>query len=140
MSNNTKSYTEWFFRPIVATTTVCGSAALATGWWVYDQLITHPLRTFYFKGPWWHNIPQYDICARMMGNKVEFTADMYNSSELMRERCRQMIDREFESWEATTMVVLYVTVLTFGVAQLLCHCCIVRPIVRAMGVVRTPTN
>jgi hypothetical protein len=73
-----------------------------------------------------------DICARMMGNKPEFPASLYNSSDYMREQCSAMIEREFESWSTTIMVSLYFTALTFGVLQLLCHCIIVRPIVNAI--------
>lgn len=117
-------------------TTACGAVSAAVGWWVYDQLITHPLRSFYLKGPWWHNIPQADICARMAGNKPEFTAEFYNATEYTRGQCQIMIDREFESWNTTVMTALYFTVLTFGTLQLLCHCCIVRPILNAINPTR----
>ena len=124
--------TSWA-KSAVNSTTACGALAAAAGWWVYDQQITHPLRTFYLKGPWWHNIPECDICARMMGNKPEFAAAIYNSSDYMRTQCSAMIDREFESWNTTIITTLYFTALTFGVLQVLCHCCIVRPIINAVN-------
>ena len=132
MMNNITDVVASWSKSVANTTTACGAIAIAAGWWVYDQLITHPLRSFYFKGPWWHNIPQSDICARMMGNKPEFPAALYNSSDYMREQCTAMVEREFESWNTTIIVSLYFTVLTFGVLQLLCHCCIVRPIIKAI--------
>jgi hypothetical protein len=50
----------------------------------------------------------------------------------MKEQCRQMLEREFESWDATIMTTLYFTALTFGVLQLFCQCCVIKPIIRAL--------
>lgn len=127
----TETITTWA-KSAVNTTTACGAISAAAGWWVYDQLITHPLRSFYLKGPWWHNVPEPFICAHMQGDKPEFSASYYNSTDYLRGQCTAMIDREFESWEATIMGTLYFTALTFGVLQLMCHCCIVRPIINAV--------
>lgn len=129
--NITGTVVSWA-KSMANTSTAIGAVAAAAGWWVFDQLITYPLRSFYFKGPWWHNIPQSDICARLMGNKPEFPADLYNSSDYMREKCGALIEREFESWSTTIMVTLHFTILTFVVMQLMCHCLIVRPIVNAI--------
>lgn len=114
------------------TTAACAGLATSAGWWIYNRLITDPLRTFYFKGWWWHNMPQANICAMMMGNKPEFSAELYDSCDLMREKCRIMVEREFESWDATIMTTLYFTVLTFGVLQMVCHCFVVKPIIYAL--------
>lgn len=121
----------WVSRA-TASTAACGAVAAAIGWWLYSKLITNPLHIFYSKSViGWGNIPQHHICARMMGNKPEFSPALYDSCDYMREQCRLMIEREFESWDATIMVVLYATVLSFIVLQLLCHCCLIRPLVNA---------
>ena len=124
-----------------ASTASCAAVAAAVGWWIYGQVITNPLHVFYRKGALglgWANIPQADICAGMMGNKPEFPPALYDSCDYMREQCRQMIDREFESKDATIMVALYFTVLTFGIMQLMCNCCFIRPLVRAFRDIPRP--
>lgn len=140
ITTTTGAATTWVSRA-TAVTAFCGTTAAAAGWWVYSQVITNPLHTFYRKGALglgWANIPQADICARMMGNKPEFSAAFYDSCDYMRDQCRLMIEREFESKDATIMTALYFTALTFGVLQLTCHCCFIRPLLRAVRIVPAP--
>lgn len=127
---NMSNSTTWFSRA-GAVTAACGTTAAAVGWWVYTQLVTNPLRCFYFKGAWWGNVPLSEVCFRITNVESKWWSA---TSERMDE-CRQLTEREFESWDATIMTSLYFTALTFGVLQLTCHCCFIRPLVRAIRIV-----
>lgn len=110
------------------TTAACAGVATTAGWWLYGKLITDPLRLFYFTGLWWHNAPRQEICFRLTNIEAKW---WLTNPDRMSE-CMALTEREFESWDATVMTVLYFTVLTFGVLQCLCQCCVVKPIIRAL--------
>jgi hypothetical protein len=105
-----------------------GVAALAA-MWVYNKMITVPLRTFYFVGPWWRNAPLSEICFKLT-NIDSKNWEMNNQTQTM---CRELTEREFESWDATVLTTLYFTALTFGTLQLCCSCFVIRPIVHAFN-------
>lgn len=113
-------------KTMVNTASVCGAAAAGAGWWLYGQMISAPLRCFYFKGPWWGNVPIPEICFRM--TKIE--ARFWNSSDAARLECNALTERQFEMWDSTVMVVLYFTALTWFVLYGTCYCCVVKPVVR----------
>lgn len=112
-------------------TLACAGAASVAGMWLYGQLISNPLRVMYFKGYWgWGNIPIHEICNRIAANPngASFWARPGNLDE-----CREMLEMKFESYESTAYVVIWFTVLTFAVLQLLCQCCLIRPLVRGLS-------
>lgn len=110
------------------TTVACAGLATTAGWWIYNKLITNPLRTFYFVGPWWGNVPKPEICFRI--TNVE--AKWWEANTDRMKECTALTEREFESWDATIMTTLYFTVLTFGILQMFCQCCVIKPIVHAI--------
>lgn len=95
---------------------------------LYHILVTEPLRKFYFVGPWWGNIPDTEICARMTGVDAAWWAA---TADRMAE-CDTLLERQFESWDATIMIALYFAILSFFFFNLLCNCFIVRPIVKSL--------
>ena len=112
-------------KSIVNTGTVCGAAAAGIGWWFYNLLISSPLRCFYFKGIWWGNIPISEICFRMTKSPASF----WNGSDVARAECKALTEQQFEMWDSTVMVVLYMTALTWLVLYGTCYCCVVKPAV-----------
>jgi hypothetical protein len=110
------------------TATASAGLAASAGYWFYQKTITDPLRTFYFVGPYWHNAPIPEVCFRMTNVDSKF----WSSSADHMQECNDLTERQFRSFDATVMTTLYFTVLTFGLLQLCCQCCLVRPIIRAL--------
>jgi hypothetical protein len=81
---------------------------------VYSVLITQPLRTFYFEGPFWHNQAPEEICYEMTG--VE--ARHWTSTPENVMQCAAEMERRFHSWDRTAMTVLYFTFLTLVTIKL----------------------
>lgn len=96
---------------------------------IYDFLITEPLRSFYFKGPWWKNIPVQEICSRLTGVEGAW----WTASKERMDECGALVEREFVSWDTTISVILYFAFLSFIIVYLVCYCVIVRPIVNAIN-------
>jgi hypothetical protein len=97
-------------------------------WWIYDKMITEPMRIFYFVGPWWGNAPKPEICYEITGIESKW----WESTSTNMEECGKLVEKSFESWNAGVMTTLYFTALTFTVLQFFCTCCVVKPIIRAV--------
>jgi hypothetical protein len=110
------------------TTTACLATALGCGLWVYDKMITEPLRIFYFVGPVWGAIPKEDICAQI----TRVPASRWLSSPEMMKDCEELTEHRFHSWDAGLMTSVYFFVLTFVVLQFTCNCCFLRPLLREL--------
>ena len=86
--------------------------------WIYDQLVTRPLRVLYYSGPVWQNRPLEEICYEM--TKVE--AKHWVSSPENLERCHLEIERHFQSLNSTVMAVLYFAVLLYIIVRIIRGC------------------
>lgn len=98
----------------------------AAGTWLYNKLLTEPLRIFYFVGPVWGNLPPAEVCARI----TTVDAQRWASTPELQQACVELLDRKFTSFDAGVMTTLYFTFLTFVALQLFCRCCFLRPIMR----------
>lgn len=131
MANATAEVATTWISRATAVTAACGTTAAAVGWYIYNQLVTNPLRCFYFKGWVWGNVPLSEVCFRITNVESKW----WSATQERMDECRLLTEREFESWDATVMTSLYFTALTFGVLQLTCHCCFIRPLLRAVRIV-----
>lgn len=111
---------------VISITAGCATAAAGAGMWMYDRLITHPLRVFYFTGAVWGDKDPVDICAQITGIPGAWWAE---SPDHM-ATCMDLLERKFRSWNANVTTVVWFTLLTFVVMQLMCTCCCVRPLIR----------
>ena len=109
---------------------VAGGALVAAGWWIYDRFVTDPLYCFWRKGAWWRNIEDADLCSQLTNGRI--TGFDYASDPAMRLRCSKIINDDFESWNATVATILYFSVVGFVTMHVVCQCCCVRPILRAL--------
>ena len=108
-------------------TTACATLASAAGWWLYNRMITDPLRILYFIGPWWNNAPMSEICFQLTNVKSEW----WEAEPSRMIECESLAERQFQSWDATVMVCLWFSFLLFVVFQLFCHCFVIRPLVNS---------
>jgi hypothetical protein len=117
------------FVGTVANQVGAGAAiGVAAGAWLYNKLLTEPLRIFYFVGPIWGNLPPSEVCSRLTsvpGKQWESTPDLTQA-------CLTLLDQKFTSFDASIMTTLYFAFLTFVVCQLVCGCCFIRPIIREL--------
>ena len=113
---------------IGGTTVACATAAVGVGLWIYEKTITNPLRILYFIGPVWKNAPPDEICHSITG-----VPSVWWMENLDRQQaCADLLERKFHSFDAGVITCVYFTFLTFVVLQLLCTCCCIRPIARAI--------
>lgn len=104
----------WYhvIRPVIE---VVSSAV----WFVYDTLITRQLRIFYFEGYVWGGESFDKVCYKMLGMEPEhWTMSPENIA-----RCRDEMERRFQSWDKTAMSVVYFAMLTYIVIRLASYCC-----------------
>lgn len=134
MLQNATSIARSVWGAINGTTTACAAAALGLGLWVYDKMITEPLRIFYFVGPVWGAIPNEEICAQLTGK----TAAWWLATPDRMQGCRELTEQRFHSWDAGIMTSFYFAVLAFAVLQVTCNCCFVKPILREIRRVAHP--
>ena len=121
------NWTDYVIHPL-STGVACAGVAATAAWKVYDVLVTNPLRVFYFKGAWWHNVPIAEVCFQMSGVEAKW----WGATDEHMSECQNLAERNFESWDATVMTTLYFTGLSFVVVYMFCNCLIVRPIVNAL--------
>jgi hypothetical protein len=88
-------------------------------WFVYDMMITRPLRAFYFEGPIWHNHPPEEVCYEMTG----IEARHWTSTPDNLARCQLEMERRFQSWNRTAMTTMYFAMLAFVAIKVACCCC-----------------
>lgn len=113
----------------VSTTTVaCATAAVGVGWWLYEKTITNPLRVLYFNGFIWGNMPEDEICHSLTG----VPAVWWSGDPEHMEKCIELLERKFHSWDVSVMSCMYFTLLLFVVLHVLCTCFCIRPIARAL--------
>lgn len=86
--------------------------------WLYGKLVLEPLRIFYFMGPVLENRNPEDICAQIS----KITASEFTGTEAGREMCRNLLERRFESYNATVITVLYFAILAIAVIYALRRC------------------
>lgn len=96
---------------------------LSALWFIYDILITRPLRAFYFEGPIWHNQPPEEICYEI----THVEARHWISSPENIAQCQIEMERRFQSWDRTAMTIMHFALLTFVVVKLMCCCTCGRP-------------
>lgn len=135
MMQNATSAVNWTWQTIRGTTAACLAAAAGCGLWVYDKLITEPLRIFYFVGPVWGAIPPEEICAQLTGK----TAQWWTATEDRMQGCRELTEQRFHSWDAGIMTSFYFAILAFVVLQFTCNCCFIKPIIREIRRIAPPT-
>lgn len=119
-----------YVSTIKSATVACMSAAAAAGFWVYQKLVTDPLRIFYFVGPVWSNAPPAEICYDLTGVKAAW----WEESPDRAQQCMNLLNRKFGSFDATVMTTLYFTIVTFILMQTICRCFFIRPIIRELRV------
>lgn len=113
---------------VSATTVACATTAVGVGWWIYEKTITNPLRILYFVGPVWKNAPPDEICHSLTGVPSSWWAE--NTER--QQACADLLERKFHSFDAGVMTTVYFTFLTFVLLQIMCTCCCIRPLVRAV--------
>lgn len=118
--------TKGVISTVTKTTAVCATAAVGAGLWLYEKTITNPLRILYFVGPVWKNAPPDEICHSITGVPAAWWAESGDHASA----CAELLDRKFHSFDASVMVTVYFTVLTFVVLQLVCTCCCIKPLAR----------
>lgn len=111
-----------------STTTACLAAGLGCGLWLYDKLITNPLRIFYFVGPVWGNIPVEEVCAQL----TKKSAQWWLATDDRLQGCKELAEERFHSWDAGVMTSIYFALLTFAVLQVTCNCCFFKPLLREL--------
>ena len=92
--------------------------------WIYEKLITDPLKTFYFIGPVWENKTPAQICFELTG----VDSAWWNGTSDRIQECHALLSKKYISFEATVLCSLYFAALSFIVLYLLCRCCFLRPI------------
>jgi hypothetical protein len=113
---------------VSGTTVACATTAVGVGLWIYEKTITNPLRILYFVGPVWKNAPPDEICHSLTGVPSAWWVENLDRQQA----CADLLERKFSSFDASVMVTVYFTFLTFVVLQLLCTCCCIRPLARAI--------
>lgn len=108
----------------------CAAAATGLGWWVYEKVITNPLRIFYFVGPIWKNAPPDEICHSITG----VPASWWIETRDRQQACSDLLERRFNSFDKGVMTTVYFAFLSFVLLQVMFTCCCVRPIAKALKV------
>jgi len=105
----------------------CATAGSVAFFWVYNRLITDPLRLFYFLS-WWRNVSPDQICSKL----TMVSAEWWKATPDRMAECQALLEREFISWEATVLIAVYFGLMAALVTWLLLRCCVINPIVRAI--------
>jgi len=92
-------------------------SGIAAFCWVYEKVITDPLRVLYYVGPVWQNKSPAEMCYILTGMtlpQTHWTDTDYNKAE-----CAALLERQFKFWSNSFYSVFYFTVVFFVVSQLL---------------------
>ena len=103
-------------------------AVTAVLMWLYCKAVTDPLHAFYFQGPIWHNMAPESVCFEL--TKVDSAWWGVEASRM--DKCQELLNARFRSFETTVMCVLYFASLAFTVLYLIFCCCFARPLIREM--------
>lgn len=117
-------------HPSALSSLVYSSAAsgASVALWVYDKVITNPLRVLYFVGPIWKNAPPDEICHSI----TSVPAAWWAATPERQRACLDLLERRFASFDAGFATCVYFAFLTFVVLQITCTCLCVRPLARAL--------
>lgn len=87
-------------------------------WWLYDALITRPLRMFYFEGPIYRGQPPEEICYEI--TKTESKHWVASPENIV--QCQLEMERRFRSWDRSALTFIHFALLSFIVIRLMCYC------------------
>jgi hypothetical protein len=96
---------------------------------IYRNLVVTPLRIYYYIGPVWKNKAPEDICAEM---NPGISSKGFVRNEHTMALCKESLDRQFTSWNAEVITIIYFAMLAITVMYLIYHCFFIKPIAKCV--------
>lgn len=99
----------------------------------YAVFITFPLKTFYLVGPIWGNLDHSQICFEI----TQVDSAFWAFSPINKATCEQLIDRKYQSLEATVICIAYFLSVTLVICYFIYRCCFLKPLIKEIrGIVQ----
>lgn len=104
-------------------------------WWrgpvvLYDWLVDAPLRSLYFRGLVWAGMAPEDCCAYLTSVPAAWWCNAKFPERI--DECQELLDRRYDTVRITVMFAAYILVVTTLAGIIVCRCCFLNPILRAL--------
>ena len=90
--------------------------------WLYNLLVINPLWIFYFVGMYGNRDPA-EVCYEKTGRFSCLSPAYWVETQEHMETCEKILKQDFTSWSALLCTIVYFTLLTYVVIQLIFNCC-----------------